>query len=132
MNNSSRGVSAGKKFAKNNANTVTVFVDIGENGDAADRSTRTATLPPLRTSMTTPRVKPRGAKKAPPLPRSNVGTNSRVDVVKRSTSAADLRELGKSQAKRRNTREGRDGTTQRGLCSLSFDCLARKLAAPYN
>ncbi|VDK22994.1 unnamed protein product [Taenia asiatica] len=114
VNNSSRGVSAGKKSTNNNANTVTVFVDIGESGDAVDKPTRTATLPPLKASQTTPRVKPRGAKKTPTLTRGNTGTNSRIDVVKRSTSAADLRELGKSQAKRRNTREGRDGATQRG------------------
>ncbi|KAL5105557.1 hypothetical protein TcWFU_008685 [Taenia crassiceps] len=114
VNNASRGVSTGKKSTKSNANTATVFVDIGENGDAVDKSTRTANLPPLKGLQTTPRVKPRGAKKAPPVPRSNIKTNSRVDVVKRSTSAADLRELGKSQAKRRNTKEGRDETTQRG------------------
>ncbi|VDM32634.1 unnamed protein product [Hydatigera taeniaeformis] len=110
--NKSRGLSAGRKSTNNNANTVTVFVDIGENGDAVNKPTRTATLPPLKGSQTTPRAKPRAVRKTP-LPKNNFGTNSRVDVVKRSTSAADLRDLGKSQSKRRNTREGRDGTTQR-------------------
>ncbi|EUB59699.1 GAS2-like protein 3 [Echinococcus granulosus] len=112
-NKSTRGVSAGKKSTNNNATTVTVLVDVGESGDAADKSIRTATLPPLKASQTTPKVKPRGVKKTT-LPRVNVGTNSRAEIVKRSTSAADLRELEKSQAKRRNTREGRDGATQRG------------------
>nr|CDS21915.1 GAS2 protein 3 [Echinococcus granulosus] len=112
-NKSTRGVSAGKKSTNNNATTVTVLVDVGESGDAADKSIRTATLPPLKASQTTPKVKPRDVKKTT-LPRVNVGTNSRAEIVKRSTSAADLRELEKSQAKRRNTREGRDGATQRG------------------
>lgn len=102
-----------------NKDNHSISIGTDNYSDSTDNSSM-ATLPPIKTQLvSTPRSRPRAAASKVPVRqgrplRNRNGSNSslnKIEVSKRSTSVADLRELSKTRAKRRNVQE--EGTNSR-------------------
>nr|CDS29290.2 GAS2 protein 3 [Hymenolepis microstoma] len=109
-------ISSGANAENNPNNSSSTSVETDNSSIVTDSSV-TASLPPRKfQQVSTSNIKPRATASKLPVHQSRVSGNksvsngiTKVEVAKRSTSAADLRELSKSRVKRRNIRQNKAG-----------------------
>ncbi|VDO05723.1 unnamed protein product [Rodentolepis nana] len=112
LTNNPEMISSCTNAENNRDNSSSTSVETDKNANVTDDSVM-ASLPPRKIQhVSTSNIKPRAAASKLPVHQSRVSGNksasngiTKVEVAKRSTSAADLRELSKSRVKRRNIRQ---------------------------
>lgn len=110
---------------EHSSSTVPFVAQNGDGSDVTDNSV-IASLPPLKSQQPTPKVRSSAAVSRLSVPKnrtSNIRNTgkpaARVEVSKRSTSLADLRELSNSRVKRRNINQDK-GRQMLGRGSLTL------------